>query len=384
MAIGATTLSVAVMIVALSFVTGFQDVISGKVFSFWGHIRIQKNINERVSIAEELPIYENDTVVNLARKYPGVQSVSPYATKSAIFKFNTDIESVLIKGIDKNFDFERLNYFLQDGSWPALPDSGYGNEIVISRYTANQLNINIKDSLLCYFFREDGSKTARKLIVSGIYKTSIEQYDKNFAIGDINLIRRLNRWDSTQIGGYEVFLKDYKAIDSTTRGIYKTLPDAWYSKSIRDYYPEIFDWLSLQGQVKNILIGIMIIVAIVNLITCLIILVLDRTRMTGILKTLGATDWQVQKVFLYNTSLIAIVGILAGTVLGLGICYLQKATGFIKLNEEAYLMDTAAVTIVPWQILGVIVGTFLICMLTLIFPTMLVKKVNPIQSIRFQ
>ena len=384
LAIGATTLSVAVMIVALSFVTGFQDVISGKVFSFWGHIRIQKNINERVSIAEELPIFENDTVVNLARKYPGVQSVSPYATKSAIFKFNTDIESVLIKGVDKNFDFNRLNYFLQDGTWPALPDSAYGNEIVISRYTANQLNIKIKDSLLCYFFREDGSKTARKLIVAGIYKTSIEQYDKNFAIGDINLIRRLNRWDSTQIGGYEVFLNNYKVIDSTTRGIYKELPDAWYSKSIRDYYPEIFDWLSLQGQVKNILIGIMIIVAIVNLITCLIILVLDRTRMTGILKTLGATDWQVQKVFLYNTSLIAIVGILAGTILGLGICLLQKATGFIKLNEEAYLMDTAAVTIVPWQILAVIIGTFLICMLTLIFPTLLVKKVNPIQSIRFQ
>lgn len=286
--------------------------------------------------------------------------------------------------MDKHFDFERMDPFLTSGNWPAFPDSSYSNEIVLSQHTGRQLNIDVGDSLLVYFFREDGSKTARRLSVSGYYKTSIEQYDKNFAICDIDLIRRLNRWDSTQIGGYEVFLKDYKQLDAANIAIYKTLPDAWYSKSIRELYPEIFDWLGLQGQVKNILLAIMIVVAIVNLITCLIILVLDRTRMTGVLKALGATDWQIQKIFLYNTIFIALTGIIAGTVLGLGISLLQKYTGFIKLNEDAYLMDTAAVEIVPLQILAVDLATLLICMLTLIFPTLLVKKVNPIKSIQFK
>lgn len=375
----------------MSFVNGFEQVISNKVFSFWGHIRVQQDLENKVSTTEEYPIIINDTVEKNLRNIPQIKSVERFATKSAILKYKSEIESVLFKGVDSSFDFSRMNALLKQGRWMNTNDSNYSHEVVLSSYTANQLNLSVGDSVFVVFVSkknlEDSRK--RKLRVCGLFKTSIEDYDKHFAICDINLIRKMNEdWTANQIGGYEIFLKDYKQTDAVNQMIIdkglEILPQSWYSKTIKETYPNIFDWLALQDQNKNVLLIIMVVIAAVNLITCLLILVLERTKMTGVLKAVGASDWSLQQIFLYNTAFIAVTGIIIGTAFGLAICWLQEKYGFIKLDEDAYYMSQAHADVVWWQVVAVCVGTLIICLATLLIPAMLINKIKPVKAIQFR
>ena len=385
LSVAATVISVAVMIVTLSFVNGFQDTVSQKVFSFWGHVRIGARQPMKATIAEEEPITANDSLVAQIKKMPGVSSIHPFATKYAILKTTDEMEGVLLKGLDTNYNFSHLKSFLQEGRWVQFNDSSYSREIVVSGYTARQLHLKLNDRILIYFVRPDGSLRPDKLTIVGIYKTSIEEYDKTFAIGDIKLIRRLNGWYDDEIGGYEIFLNDYKQMDAVSNTIYSmsAFPQLWETKTIKEIYPNIFDWLEVINTNSTVLISIMIIIAVINLITCLIILVLERLRMIGILKALGATNWMVQKIFLYHSVIITIVGILGGTAFALAILWLQQATGFVRLPEDAYYMDRAAVKILWWQVAAVGIGTLLVSTLVLFIPSFIVRRVQPIKAIRF-
>jgi lipoprotein-releasing system permease protein len=381
----ATTISVAVMIITLAFTSGFQQVISGKVFSFWGHIRVQHFEQDKVAIAEELPIEKNDTVINLLRNHAGVSTVQAFATKNAILKTADALEGVLFKGVEKDYAFSNLQGFLQQGKWVSFPDSGYSNQIVLSEYTASQLQLKVNDQLVVYFIQADGAAPRpRKLTISGIYKSGVEEFDRLIAIGDLRLIQRLNDWSANEIGGYEIFLSDYNKMDKVNEEIFEELPLEWYSRTTRQIYPHIFDWLNLQNQTILIVIFIMIVVAILNLVTCLIILVLERTRMVGILKALGSPNSTIQEIFLFHGGIITVLGILIGNIAAIFLCWMQQRYGFIGLPEEMYYISTAAVNLEWWHIVAVDIGTFIICFAVLILPTFLVMKVKPVRAIQFR
>ncbi|MFT3936135.1 MAG: ABC transporter permease [Chitinophagaceae bacterium] len=385
LATAATVLSVAVMIVAMAITNGFQYTISQKIFSFWGHIRVQHYQAGKIAAAEEMAIEKNDTVAQLLRANPQVQSVNSFATKSAILKTDETIEGVLLKGVDKNYRFAQLDRFLQQGRWINYPDSGYSNEIVLSAYTANQLKLKVNNQVLIYFIQNDGSSPrARKLTVTGIYKTGIEEYDKFISLCDIRLIQRLNNWQPNQIAGYEIFLKDYKQIDQVNDEIFNSLPQAWASRTIKEINPNIFDWLNLQDTTIILVLIIMTIVAVLNLITCLIILVLERTKMIGILKALGSPNATIQKVFLYQGAIITLTGIVLGNVMAFVLCWLQQRYGFIHLQEEMYYISKVEIRSEWWHYLLVDAGTFIVCLLILIIPTLIIRRVQPVRAIQFR
>jgi lipoprotein-releasing system permease protein len=386
LSIAATAIGVAVMIITLSFANGFQEEVSQKVFSFWGHIRIQEKQPFKALIAEETPIIKDDTLVDLIKLNPNVQEIHPFATKYALLKTKEDIEGVLLKGFDPTYNFNYFKRFIKEGRAINFNDSSYSREIMISAYTAAQLKLKLNDRILIYFIRPDGTLRPDKLTVSGIYKTGIEEYDKTFAVGDIKLIQRLNDWYADEIGGYEIFLHDYHKIDTTVWSIYNldNFPPTWDTQGVQEISPNIFDWLNMQNVTRNVLIGFMLAVAIINLVTCLLILVLERVRMIGVLKSLGATNRRIQGIFIYHGVIITTTGIVIGLVLALALLFLQKETGFIKLQEEAYYLSEVAVKIVWWQIAVIIAGTFAVCLAILSLPSILARKIQAVKAIQFR
>lgn len=372
------------MLVTLSFTNGFQYAVGQKVFNLWGHIRVQHYSPSAGTLAEELPIERNDTVLRTLRANKDIRTIQAFATKNAIIRSGEGIEYIQLKGVEKDYAFDNVQGFLRSGRWPRFPDSGYSNEVALSVYTAGQLKIKAGDKVLIYFIQPDGPPRVRPVIVSGLFKTGIEDYDKSIAIGDLKLIQRLNNWTPGQIGGYELFTRDYRDAERVDKVIYPQLPDGWGSRTTEDAYPNIFQWLDLQNTTIALVLIIMIVVATLNLVTCLIILVLERTRMIGILKAVGTPNLSIQRIFLYQGAIITFFGLVLGNVFGLLICWLQERYGFITLPEDAYFISKAVVKLEWWHIVLVNAGTFLICFLVLMIPTIVVRKMQPARAIQFR
>jgi lipoprotein-releasing system permease protein len=385
LAISATIISVAAMILTLAFTRGFQDAISQKVFNLWGDIHVQRNSGNDAPLTEELPIDRNDSVLRTLQANPDIKTIQAFATKNTVIRSSEGIEVVLMKGVEKDYDFGNLSSFLKSGRWILFPDTTYSKEIVISTYTAAQLKIKLGDKVLIYFIQPGGDQPrVRSMTVTGLFKTGIEDYDKSIAIGDLRLIQRLNGWKDNQISGYEIFTKDYRQATLVDSLIFPQLPQEWSSRTTVKIYPNIFDWLDLQNITIAIVLVIMIIVATLNLVTCLIILVLERTRMIGILKAFGTPNVVIQRIFLYQGAIITLFGLLLGNAFGLLICWLQNRFGFITLPEDAYFISKAVVKLEWWHFLLVNAGTFLICFLVLMIPTLIIRKVQPVRAIQFR
>jgi lipoprotein-releasing system permease protein len=374
------------MIITLAFVNGFQEKVADKIFGFWGHIRVQKYETGKSLISEELPLTKNTAVENSMASTPGVVSYQSFATKSAVLESQNDIEGVLIKGIEKNENHSALKQFLVAGRWIQFTDSLYSKETIVSDAVAKQLQIKLNDTIKVHFVstNADAQKTYRKLVVVGFYHTGIDEYDKLFMIADINLIRRINNWEPNQIGGYEVFVDQYQHLDAISSTLSNALPSEWMSKSIREIYPNIFDWLDIQDVNRNVVFIVMGIVALINLITCLLILMLERTNMIGLLKSMGATNWTIQKIFIVYASFITLAGVGFGLIIGVGICLLQQATGFITLDEASYYITVAPIKMIWWQVAAVCAGTSVVCFISLFLPTLLIPKVSPVKAIEFK
>jgi len=385
LSVGATTVGIAAMIITLCFVNGFQQTVADKVYSFWGHIRVQHFEPDKSMMAEEVSINRDTSVEKLIASQKEVSKIQAFATKSAVLEFHKNIEGVLLKGIEANYDSSRIKPFITHGRWIHFSDSSYSKEIIVSEQIASLLNIQLKDTVTVYFVGSNETNTSyRKLIVSGLYKTGIEEYDKVFLLADLKLIARINNWSEDQIGGYEIFIDQQFNKDSVNQQLMSNLPTEWMSRTVASIYPNIFDWLDIQNMNRNVIFIIMAVVAIINMISCLLILILERTRMIGVFKALGANDKSIIQIFLYYAAVIALRGIIGGFIIGMGLVLLQQYTGFISLDESSYYVKTAPVQIIWWQIITVCITTFMVSFVVMLIPALLVKKVNPIKAIQFR
>lgn len=373
------------LIVTLSFVNGFQREVSGKVFSFWGHIRVQQYVPGKSIVAEELPMERNDSLENVIRSLPGINKIQAYATKSAVMEHHKEIEGVLLKGVGKEYDSVPFHSFMVSGSWIQFNDSSYSNDVLISADQAKTLNIQLHDTITLYFIASlEGTRTYRKLRVAGLYKTSIAEYDQLFVIGDLRMLQRVNDWNAQQIGGYEVFVNDYTTLQKMQSTVADRLPMQMGSSTIEEIFPNIFDWLTIQNLNRNVLFIILGLVAVINLATCLLVLILERTKMVGILQTMGASNNTIRFIFLFQALWIALAGIGLGCLAGLAISWLQMATGFIRLDEASYYVAVAPVQIIGWQIAAVVAAAFILCFLCLLIPTFIIRSDRPIRYIQFR
>jgi lipoprotein-releasing system permease protein len=380
----ATALSVAVMVLTIAFITGFKYEIREKIFSFWGHIHVVPyNVNASNLVTPE-PIIYNQQLLDQVSALPHVFQVTPYALRPGILKGAGSMEGIKLKGITSHYRMPKKVQL--QGSLIDFSDTAYSKQIIISQSTADRLEWKKNESLQIYFLEPGATlPRVRKVTVAGIYHTGMEEIDKEFAICDIRLLQRINNWEPNEINGYQVDLDDQQYADTTAAIIFDRYLEApLASNTMRDIYPNIFDWLEVQDVNAQIILAIMTLVAIINLAGTLMILIVEQARMVGILKTLGMSDGKTQQIFLYHAGLIATAGILAGNILALGICWLQERTGFMKLSESTYYMSQVPVRLYWWHIVLIDIATLVLCLLCMWLPTLYIRRIHPARVIQFK
>jgi len=374
-------LGLGVMILSLAVIRGFKQEIREKVRGFAGDIQIIKSdLNNS---------YENSSFVSKAELLKNLKtnryiaSINAYATKPGIIKANDEIEGVVMKGVDKDYDWNYIKKTLVSGSVIDFKDSiSSRNAVMISQFTANRLKLKSGDDLLIYFIQEPLRK--RKLKIKGIYSIGVDEVDRTFVIGDIALVKRLNDWNKGEIGGYEVRLTDFDQINPTADWIDSKLPIILKSHTLMENYPTIFEWLGLLDVNTVVMLVLMTIVAVINMISALLIMILERTSMIGMLKAMGARNWVIQKVFLYNAAYLISIGLVLGNALGLGLGFFQQNTHFFKLDQGSYYMKFVPIQFVWTDVVLLNIGTLLVCLLVLVIPSMLVTRISPVRAIRFK
>ncbi len=386
-AIFGISLGLAVMIVAVAVVTGFKNEISRKVVGFAAHIQIL-NFDSNISY-ETQPINSHQEFLADLKGDQDIRNVQVFATKAGIIKTRSDIQGVVLKGVGPDYDWDFLKDYLVEGSIPVITDSVLTNNVLISKYIASLLKLKLNDDFLMYFIQDP--PRMRRFTVTGIYETSLEEFDRVFVFGDIRHIQRLNDWTGDQISGFEINLRDFNNLEEQTYRVMTSVGFGFEEDgsrlkvvNIRDKFPQIFDWLNLQDMNVLIILILMLVVAGFNMVSGLLILILDRTNMIGILKALGSPNVSIRKIFLYQSGFMILKGLLWGNLIGIGICMIQHYFGFMKLDQSSYYLTTVPINFSLLHILALNLGTAFIIILMLIVPSMVISRISPARAIRFE
>lgn len=379
-------LGLAVMILSVAIVTGFKSEISNKVIGFGSHIQIV-NYDSNVSY-ETAPISRQQIFYEDISELKGVKNVQEFATKPGIIKTKTDIQGVVLKGVGKNFDWSFFDQNMKEGKSFRVNDSTKTNDIIISSYIAKLLNLKVGDKIAMYFIQQP--PRMRAFTISGIYETSLAEFDEKFALVDIKHIQKLNNWSDDQISGFEVLLDDFSQIDKMTQDVRDIVgfhfnPDGTKLRvlSIKEKYPQMFDWLNLTDINVWIILILMISVAGFNMVSGLLILILERTNMIGILKAVGTENWSIRKIFLYQSGFLISKGMLWGNILGIAICFFQSKFHIFKLDPSSYYLDAVPINLKLWHILALNSGTLAITVAMLLIPSYIISRLSPEKTIRF-
>ena len=381
----AIALSLAVMIVATAMVSGFRETISDKIYGFWGHVNISRQSLR--SSFDDLPMPVDSAFLNWAGQKPDIAAVQVYARKAGMLKTRTDLEGVIVKGVSSDFYSDSFRKYMVGGELPAFDGDQPAGDMVLSRSIAQRMQLEMGDSAVLYFIDQDESglfnQRYRKLRIAGIYNTGLEEFDKMFVLADIRHIRRLNDWGPQEVGGYEIFANRTDLILPVYEEVAREADPFWEVQSVYELIPGIFDWLNLQRINERIIIILMLVVALINMVTSLLILILERTTMIGTLKALGANNRSVRSIFLVQAAYIIVWGMVIGDAIGLSLCYLQQAFGIIRLPEESYYVSVAPVSIHYGSIILLNIATLAVSLLFLLIPSALVSRLHPVKTLRF-
>ena len=380
--IAAIALGVIVMLISIATGLGMQYEIKNKISAFNGDISIYnfQSVNYEDS---NIPLDFDENFYNNIVNTEGVAKVQKIATKFGLIRTSEDFDGVFFKGVDENYDLNRIRKFLIEGDFPNISNS-ISNKVIVSKLLAKRLKLNVGDSFQMLFSRNSESSAIRKFEIAGIFSSGFNELDSKYIIGDLSHVQKINKWSDDQIGNLEVFIDNYENLDLLTNKIYSITPSTVNVQSIRDKYYSIFDWIKLFDKNMIAIIIIMIIVASINIITVLIVLILERTNMIGVLKSLGSTNTSLRKFFIYNSLYIVSLGLLIGNSVGLILIYLQKKYEFISLDSEIYYVSSVPMHFDLYYIIGLNILTFFICFLIIILPSSLISNITPTKAVKYQ
>lgn len=384
-AITAIALGIIMMLVSIATGVGLQQKVREKVSAFNGDIIIS-HFDTNFSNDSQNPISINQSFYPEFKEIPEIKHIQITALKGGIIRTETDFEGVVVKGVGDDYNWQYFEEFLREGRLPEYGET-INDEILLSEIITKKLNLKIGDRVITYFFDEDSKDRPLRPLgftLVGIYNSGFQEFDESYLISDIRHIQRLNRWEPNQIGAFELFVTDFNKIQETGNKVYYNVDSTLDTQTIRDKYYSIFEWLDLFDFNIALIIGIMILVAGINMITALLVLILERTKMIGILKSLGSSNWSIRKVFIYNAMYLIGVGLFWGNLIGIGLLLAQKYLKLFPLNPDTYYVTEAPVYLDLGYILILNAGTFLLCLLMLLIPSYIITKISPVKAIRFE